>query len=69
MAALRESLLALGYRRPYHTMDAVTGKFYDCKLWTDLLRKKEAGQKVTREEFDRILGDSEVSCLNVSRPA
>ncbi|KAJ3474314.1 hypothetical protein NLG97_g9901 [Lecanicillium saksenae] len=57
--SLRESLLTLGYRHSYHTMDAVTGKFYDCKLWTDLLKKKESGKKVTREDFDRILGDSQ----------
>ncbi|XWW94766.1 hypothetical protein V2A60_002714 [Cordyceps javanica] len=37
-------------------MDAVTVNFYDCKLWNDLLKKKEAGMEVTREDFDRILG-------------
>ncbi|KAJ6789854.1 hypothetical protein PWT90_11211 [Aphanocladium album] len=59
VAALRESLLTLGYRRPYHTMDAVTGNFYECKLWADLLKKKDAGEKVNREDFDRILGESQ----------
>ncbi|KAM3510541.1 hypothetical protein MY11210_005794 [Beauveria gryllotalpidicola] len=55
--SLRESLQTLGYGEAYHTVSAVTTRFYDCKLWYDLLKKKEAGRKVTREDLDRILGD------------
>lgn len=61
VAALRESLLTLGYRHSYHTIDAITFSYYDCKLWDDLLKRKEAGEKVTREEFDQILGHCQVS--------
>ncbi len=64
MAALRESLLTLGYRHSYHTIDAITFSYYDCKLWDDLLKRKEAGEKVTREDFDQILGHCQVSCFS-----
>lgn len=62
IAALRESLLTLGYRHSYHMVDAVASSPYrDCKLWIDLLNKKEAGEKVTREDLDGILGHCQVS--------
>ncbi|KAM3445878.1 hypothetical protein NHJ13734_000055 [Beauveria thailandica] len=57
MTALRESLRTLGYWEAYHTVSAITTKLNDCKLWYDLLKKKEAGRRVTREDLDRILGD------------
>ncbi|KAM3552967.1 hypothetical protein ARSEF4850_007140 [Beauveria asiatica] len=57
MIALRESLRTLGYWEAYHTVSAVTTRLNDFKLWYDLLKKKEAGRRVTREDLDRILGD------------
>ncbi|KAJ4144425.1 hypothetical protein LMH87_003309 [Akanthomyces muscarius] len=55
--SLRESLLTLGYRHSYHMVDAIASSPYrDCRLWIDLLNKKEAGKKVTREDLDQILG-------------
>lgn len=61
LAALRESLLTLGYRHAYHTIDAINRDYYDCKRWTDLLNAREAGKKITREDFDPILGHCQVS--------
>ncbi|KAM3481932.1 hypothetical protein MY8738_004241 [Beauveria namnaoensis] len=57
MTALRESLRTLGYWEVYHTVSAITTRLNDCKLWYDLLKKKAAGGRVTREDLDRILGD------------
>ncbi|KAM3532356.1 hypothetical protein NHJ13051_000342 [Beauveria bassiana] len=57
MTALRESLRRLGYWEVYHTVSAITTRLNDCKLWYDLLKKKEAGGRVTREDLDGILGD------------
>lgn len=43
-------------------VDAIASSPYrDCRLWIDLLNKKEAGKKVTREDLDQILGHCQVS--------
>jgi hypothetical protein len=63
LIALREALLTLGYRHAYHTFDAVMGNTYDCKLWTDMINAKLAGNPPGRADFDRILGHCQVSGL------
>ena len=35
------------------------------EAWADLLHRKEAGETLTRADFDPILGDWDVSTLNM----
>ena len=60
--ALRGALMILGFNHTYHTVDAVTVKPHDCKLWLDALKAKYdgVGKIAGREEFDRLLGHCQV---------
>lgn len=36
------------------------GNYYECKLWVDMIKAKDAGNPPGRAEFDQILGNSQV---------
>lgn len=64
--ALRKALVHLGYNGTYHGYAAAVEYPRDCKMWLRAMRAKYdgAGVPFVREDWDRLLGDYQVSVLS-----
>lgn len=61
--ALRKALIHLGYNGTYHGYAAAAEYPRDCEIWLRALRAKYdgAGAPFVREDWDRLLGQYQVS--------
>ena len=59
---MRQALFDLGYHDVYHMVSAMQNP-KDCLMWREAIEAKYfgKGRKYTREDFDKLLGNCEVS--------